>query len=128
VACFALVRPGYSCYYGHDAMVKLVEYMHDRHGNYQVEIASITVQDGLAVNGPKVRVTAEARILPEPGPGRPPVSRSRPSTPSRMAGSPGSSASQASPRAESACRTRRLPSEPTAARPAPPLQGWRRRE
>ena len=71
IACFPLVRPEYSVYCGHDAMVKLVDYMHEVHGEYRLEIGRVTVRDGPRASGPKVKVTVEAAILPEPGPGRP---------------------------------------------------------
>jgi hypothetical protein len=70
VVCYPLVRPGQSAYYGHDAMIKLIHYMHDLHGDYQVEVDKITEQ-----NTPRgdVKVTVQARIVPEARLGKPPV-------------------------------------------------------
>jgi SnoaL-like domain len=68
VVCMPLVRPGLSVYYGHAAMIALVDDMHKRHGDYQVKVDRITQEDG-----PRgaVKVTAQTRLLPEPGAGRP---------------------------------------------------------
>jgi hypothetical protein len=70
VVCYPLVRPGQPAYYGYEAMAKLAGYLHDQHGNYTVEIATITEQ-----NAPKgnVKVTVEATIVPERGLGLAPV-------------------------------------------------------
>ena len=69
VVCFPLVRPGQAVYHGHNGMIKLVDYMHDLHGDYQIEMDDITERD---LPKGKVKVTAQVRILPEPGPGRVP--------------------------------------------------------
>lgn len=37
VVCFPLVRPGQAVYHGHNGMIKLVDYMHDLHGDYQID-------------------------------------------------------------------------------------------
>ena len=66
VVCFPLVRPGQAVYHGHNGMIKLVDYMHDLHGDYQFEVDDITERD---LPKGKVKVTAQARILPEPGRG-----------------------------------------------------------
>jgi ketosteroid isomerase-like protein len=68
VVCTPLVRPGLSVYEGHEAMIKLVGDVHNQHGDYRVEIDEIT-QD--ADPQGVVTVTVQARILPEPGCGRP---------------------------------------------------------
>ena len=70
IVCYPLVRPGQSAYYGHAAMAKLAGYMHDQHGDYDVEIAKITEQD---VPKGSVKVTVEATIVPEHGLGKDPV-------------------------------------------------------
>ena len=58
VACFPVVRPGYSVYCGHDAMVKLIDYMHEVHGEYRLEIGKVTVREGPGAASPRVKVTA----------------------------------------------------------------------
>ena len=58
VACYPLVRPGLSGYYGHDAMIRLSEDMHAAHGNYDF-VADHVTEDG-------DKVTFYARIRPEP--------------------------------------------------------------
>jgi SnoaL-like protein len=68
VVCMPLVRPGLSVYYGHAAMIALVGDLHNRHGDYQVKVDQITQEDGPRGT---VKVTAQARLLPEPGDGRP---------------------------------------------------------
>jgi hypothetical protein len=70
VVCYPLVRPGQAAYYGYDAMVKLIDYMHDLHGDYRVEFDKITEQD---VPRGDVKVTVRARIVPEARLGKPPV-------------------------------------------------------
>ena len=50
-------------------MIKLVDYMHDLHGDYQIEVDDITERD---LPKGKVKVTVQVRILPEPGRGQPP--------------------------------------------------------
>ena len=72
VVCLPLVRPGQSVYYGHAAMAKLVEYMHTVHGEYRVQIGAVTEERARAG---RTKVTVEASIYPEPGPGRPVVMR-----------------------------------------------------
>ena len=59
-----LVRPGLSRYFGHEGMTRQVTDLHSAHGRYQVEVISITEQAG-------PQVTVQARLLPEPGRGRP---------------------------------------------------------
>ena len=71
VCCYPLVRPGQSVYYGPSEMVKLVGDVHDRHGDYKVEIGKITGQDSPAAGGQGTTVTVQATIFPEPGHGQP---------------------------------------------------------
>jgi hypothetical protein len=68
VVCMPLVRPGLSVYYGHAAMIALIGDMHKRHGDYQLKVDRITQEDGPRGT---VKVTAQIRLLPEPGEGRP---------------------------------------------------------
>jgi hypothetical protein len=42
--------------------------MHGLHGNYQIEVEKITEE---AAGRGAVKVTAQVKIIPEPGPGRP---------------------------------------------------------
>ncbi len=64
VDCMPLVRPGLSAYQGHDGMICLASDLHAVHGNYRVEIASVTEQAG-------PQVTMRARLVPGPGRGQP---------------------------------------------------------
>ena len=66
VGCVPLARDGMGRYSGHQGMIALIQDMHGAHGHYQAEI------DGIRESGP--RVTADARIFPEPGYGRAPLS------------------------------------------------------
>jgi hypothetical protein len=67
VICRPLVRPGITQYFGYSGMILLDRDMHAAHGRYQIEIGTITVQDG-------PQVTVEAVIVPGPGCTHPPVS------------------------------------------------------
>jgi ketosteroid isomerase-like protein len=64
VTCEPLVRPGLAVYEGHDGMTRLVSDLHAVHGDYQVAIVEVTEQPG-------PQVTVVARLVPEPGRGRP---------------------------------------------------------
>ena len=66
VGCVPLARDGMGRYAGHQGMVALIQDLHGAHGNYQAEI------DGIRESGPRVMV--DARIFPEPGYGRSPLS------------------------------------------------------
>src|SRR5579864_1367528 len=67
VCCYPLIRPGQSLYYGRGEMVKLVADLHDRHGDYKVEIGKITGPDSPAASARGTTVTVQATIFPEQG-------------------------------------------------------------
>jgi len=70
ISCYPLIRPGQTAYYGHDAIVKLMDDLHRMLGNYQLKIDKITKHD-LPLGD--VKVTVRSRTMPEPGRGQPAV-------------------------------------------------------
>ena len=66
VTCQPLVRLGLSLYSGYDGIIRLDSDIHALHGRYQIEINQVTEEEG-------PQVTVQARILPEPGRGQPPL-------------------------------------------------------
>jgi hypothetical protein len=64
VVCAPMFRPGLTEYEGHAGMTRLVTDLHAVHGNYQITIIE-AAEDGAE------HVTAQVRLVPEPGRGQP---------------------------------------------------------